>query len=80
MITTIGLILLGTMGIGSIFAFMLLGFSLFNTFYIDKYNKEKAERINEIIFTIYAYLFVSEFILGGIEVILVIIAIILGYK
>ncbi len=80
MITTIGLILLGTMGIGSIFAFMLLGFSLFNTFYINKYNKEKAERINEIIFTIYAYLFVSEFILGGIEVILVIIAIILGYK
>lgn len=80
MLTTIGLILLGTMGIGSIFAFMLLGFSLFNTFYIDKYNKEKANKINEIIFTIYAFLFLGEFILGGIEVILIIIAMILGYK
>ena len=73
-------ILLGILGIGSIFAFVLLGFSLFNIFYIDKYNKEKAERINEVIFTIFAYLFVSEFILGGIEMVLVTIAIFLGYK
>lgn len=73
-------ILLGILGIGSIFAFVLLGFSLFNVFYIDKYNKEKAERINEVIFTIFAYLFVSEFILGGIEMVLVTIAIFLGYK
>lgn len=73
-------ILLSILGIGSIFAFVLLGFSLFNIFYIDKYNKEKAEKINEVIFTIFAYLFVSEFILGGIEMVLVTIAIFLGYK
>lgn len=73
-------ILLGILGIGSIFAFILLGFSLFNIFYIDKYNKEKAERINDVIFTIFAYLFVSEFILGGIEMVFITIAIFLGYK
>ena len=73
-------ILLSIMGIGLIFAFILLGFSLFNIFYIDKYNKEKAKRINDTIFTIFAYLFVSEFILGGIEMVLVTIAIFLGYK
>ena len=73
-------ILLGILGIGSIFAFVLLGFSLFNIFYIDKHNEEKVEKINEVIFTIFAYLFVFEFILGGIEMVLVTIAIFLGYK
>lgn len=73
-------ILLGILGIGSIFAFVLLGFSLFNIFYIEKRNEEKAYKISEAIFTIFAYLFVSEFILGGIEMILVIIALFLGYK
>lgn len=73
-------ILLGILDIGSIFAFVLLGFSLFNIFYIEKHNKEKAEKINEAIFTIFAYLFVSEFILGGIEMVLVVIALFLGYK
>lgn len=73
-------ILLGILGIGSILAFVLLGFSLFNIFYIEKHNKEKAERINDAIFTIFAYLFVSEFILGGIEMVLVVIALFLGYK
>lgn len=73
-------ILLGILGIGLIFAFVLLGFSLFNIFYIEKRNEEKAERINEVIFTIFAYLFVSESILGGIEMVLVTIAIFLGYK
>ena len=73
-------ILLCILGIGSIFAFVLLGFSLFNTFYIDKHNEEKAYKINEVIFTIFAYLFVSEFIFGGIEMVLVIIALFLGYK